>query len=215
MMGEPVEQCGGHLSIAEDGGPFAECQVGGDDHAGALVELRDQMEEQLPAGLSEGEITEFVKHDEVEPRQMVGNAALPAGAGLGLEPVDQIDDIVEAAASAVSDQRPGNGDSQMGFAGAADQDDIALIGNEGSASEIADQAIVDRRAGEVEVVDVLGQRQLGDGELVFDGAGLFLRCLCLPPAGTPGSLPVNASSRIADDLRSLETMPPAAPTPIT
>jgi hypothetical protein len=46
---------------------------------------------------------------------MVGNAALPAGAGLGLEPVDQIDDIVEAAASAVSDQRPGNGDSQMGF----------------------------------------------------------------------------------------------------
>ena len=32
----------------------------------------------------------------------------------------------------------------------------------------------DRRVGEVEVVDVLGQRQLGDGELVFDRTGLLL-----------------------------------------
>ena len=92
---------------------------------------------------------------------------------------------------AVADQRPGNGDSQMGFARAcaADQDDIALIGNEGSASEIADQAVVDGPAGEVEVVDVLGQRQLGDGELVFDGARLLLRYLGL--------------QQIADDLRRL------------
>ena len=35
------------------------------------------------------------------------------------------------------------------------------------------------------------------------------------PAGTPGSLPVNASSGIADDLGSFEIMPPATPTPIT
>jgi len=31
VVGEPVEQCGGHLGIAEDAGPFAEGQVGGDD----------------------------------------------------------------------------------------------------------------------------------------------------------------------------------------
>ena len=31
MMGEPVEECRGHLGVAEDGGPFAEGQVGGDD----------------------------------------------------------------------------------------------------------------------------------------------------------------------------------------
>ena len=49
--------------------------------------------------------------------------------------------------------------------------------------------LVDRRAGKIEVLDVLGQRQLGDGELVFDGAGLLLRYLGL--------------QQIADDLRRL------------
>ena len=32
VVGEPVEQGRGHLGVAEDGGPFAEGQVGGDDH---------------------------------------------------------------------------------------------------------------------------------------------------------------------------------------
>jgi hypothetical protein len=36
-MGEPIEERGGHLRVAEDGGPLAEAQVGGDDDAGALV----------------------------------------------------------------------------------------------------------------------------------------------------------------------------------
>ena len=31
VVGEPVEKCGGHLGVAEDGGPFAEGEVGGDD----------------------------------------------------------------------------------------------------------------------------------------------------------------------------------------
>ena len=34
--------------------------------------------------------------------------------------------------------------------------------------------MVDRRALELEVIEVLGERQLGDGELVFDRAGLLL-----------------------------------------
>ena len=37
-MGEVVEERGRHLGIAEDGGPFAEAQVGGDDDAGAIEE---------------------------------------------------------------------------------------------------------------------------------------------------------------------------------
>lgn len=68
MMGEPIEQRSGHLGIAEDGGPFAECQVGGDDDAGTFVEFRDQMEEQLPASLGEGQIAEFIERNELEPR---------------------------------------------------------------------------------------------------------------------------------------------------
>src|SRR5690606_33335961 len=149
-----------------------EGQIGGDDDAGTLVELRDEVEEQLPAGLGEGQVAEFVKDDEVEPGQVIGNAPLPPGAGLGLQPVDQIDHIEEASASTVADQRPGNGDGQLRLAGsgAADQDDVTLIGDEGATGQVADKGFVDRSAGEVEVVDVLGQGKLGDGELVFDRA---------------------------------------------
>jgi hypothetical protein len=37
-MGQAVEECGRHLGIAEDGGPFAEAQFRGDDHASAFVQ---------------------------------------------------------------------------------------------------------------------------------------------------------------------------------
>ena len=104
MVGEAIEQCGRHLGIAEDAGPFAERQVGGDDDRGALVEPADQMEEQLPASLGEGQIAEFIEDDEVEPGEVVGDPALFAATMLGLQAVDQIDNVVEAAARAVADQ---------------------------------------------------------------------------------------------------------------
>jgi hypothetical protein len=126
--------------------------------------------------LCEGQIAEFVEHCEVEPGQVVGDASLLSGAVLGLEPVDEIDDVEEAPASSITDERSGNRDCQVRLAraGTADEDGVALIGNEGTGSEVADQCLVDGRIGEVEVFDVLGQRQLGDGELVLDGAGLLL-----------------------------------------
>ena len=43
VMGESVEQRGGHLGVAEHAGPLRERQVGGDDHAGALVQLGQQV----------------------------------------------------------------------------------------------------------------------------------------------------------------------------
>ena len=64
---------------AEDTRPFAEGEVGGDDDRGALVEPRDPMEEQLTAGLREGEIDELVKHGEVESGEVIGDGScLPA-----------------------------------------------------------------------------------------------------------------------------------------
>ena len=68
-MGEAVEQGGGHLCIAEDRGPFAEAEVGGDDDAGAFVELAQQVEEQGAAGCAERQVSQFVQHHEVEARQ--------------------------------------------------------------------------------------------------------------------------------------------------
>ena len=58
MMGQAVEQGCGHLGVAEDGRPFAEGEVGGDDDRGALVEPAHEVEEQLPAGLGEGQVAD-------------------------------------------------------------------------------------------------------------------------------------------------------------
>jgi len=109
-MCEPVEKRGGHLGVAEDGGPFTEGQIGGDDDRGSLIEPADQMEEKLAASLSEREIAEFVHDDEVEPSDEVGEPALLSDACLCFETIDEIDDIVEPAPCAVTDQGTGNGD---------------------------------------------------------------------------------------------------------
>lgn len=59
-------------------------------------------------------------------------------------------------------------------AGAADQDGIALVREERAGGELLDQPLVDRRRREVERGDLLGQWQLGDGQLVLDRARLLL-----------------------------------------
>lgn len=51
---------------------------------------------------------------------------------------------------------------------AADQHDIALAGEEGAGGEVADQPLVYRGVSELEVSDLLGERQLGDHNLVLD-----------------------------------------------
>ena len=38
-VGETIEQRGRHLRVAEHGRPLAKTEIGGDDNAGALVEL--------------------------------------------------------------------------------------------------------------------------------------------------------------------------------
>jgi hypothetical protein len=63
--------------------------------------------------------------------------------------------------------------------GPADQHDVALPGDEAATGEIAHQAFVDWRVLKREAVDILGERQLGDGQLVLDRARLLLRDLGL------------------------------------
>ena len=74
VMGQAIEQRGGHLGVAEDGRPFAEGGVGGDDDRGPLVEPADEVEQELAAGLGERQVAEFVEDDEVHAGQMIGHA---------------------------------------------------------------------------------------------------------------------------------------------
>ena len=124
MVSETIEQRCGHLGVAEDARPFAEGEIGGDDDRGALIEAADQVEQQLATGLSEGKISKFVEHDEVLAGEVIGSSALAAIAALGLEPVDEIDDIVEPAAGAGADAASRNGDGEMRLAGSGRSSDI-------------------------------------------------------------------------------------------
>src|SRR5215510_5130586 len=103
VMGQAVQQSSGHLGVTKDAGPFTESEIGGDDDRSALVEAADEVEQELPAGLGEGQITEFIQDDEVHAGQMISKATLMNIPGLGLEPVDEIDHVVKPAAGAGSD----------------------------------------------------------------------------------------------------------------
>ena len=63
------------------------------------------MEEQLPAGLGEGQVAEFVEDDEVAAYELICGAALASGAELGLEVVDQVDDVVVKRLSILTPDR--------------------------------------------------------------------------------------------------------------
>ena len=134
--------------------------------------------------------------------EVVGHTALAAGAPLGLEAVHEVDDVEEAASGAVPDAGSGNRDGKVGLAGsgAADQDHVALMGKELAAREVAHQGLVDGRAREGELVDVLGERQLGDGDLVLDRARLLLGDLGLQEVADDHLRLVRALHGRLDDL---------------
>src|SRR5947209_16655779 len=107
---------------------------------------------------------------------MLGDTTLPSVPRLDRQAIDEIGDVVEASAGTGSDAASGDCDGQMGFAGAGatDQNGIALLGNKPATGEIIDEGLVDGRTLELEVLKVLGERQLGNGELILDRAGLLL-----------------------------------------
>ena len=78
-----------------------------------FIEAADQVEQQLPAGLSEGKISEVIEHDVVFAGQEIGNSAIAA---LGLIPLDEIDDVVEAAAGPAADAATSDSDGEMRLA---------------------------------------------------------------------------------------------------
>ena len=113
VMGQAIEQGGGHFGIAKDARPFAEVEVGGDDDRGLLIEMADQVEQELPATLGKGEIAKLVEDDEVQAGKPVGDPALALGPDLTLELVDEVDHLEEPAARAVADARAGDRDGEL------------------------------------------------------------------------------------------------------
>jgi hypothetical protein len=117
VMREAVEQGCGHFGIAKNARPFTEGEIRGDDDGRAFVEAADGMEQQLATGLSERQIAELVEDDEVETGEEVGEPALPSGAALGLQTIDQVDRVEEAPSSSAADTASGNGDRKVRISG--------------------------------------------------------------------------------------------------
>ena len=44
VVGQAIEQRGGHLGVAEHTWPFTEVEIGGDEDRGSLIESTDKME---------------------------------------------------------------------------------------------------------------------------------------------------------------------------
>lgn len=67
-----------------------------------------------------------------------------------------------------------DGKVRLAGSGSADQHKITLMVEKVSGRQIADQGLVDLGGLEVELLEFLGQWQLGDGHLIFDRARLLL-----------------------------------------
>jgi hypothetical protein len=88
------------------------------------------------------EIAELIENNEVHAGEIFGEAVLSAGAGFVLQPIDEVDDRVEAASRAAADASARNGNSQMRLASsrAADQHGVALLKQKATARQVADEA---------------------------------------------------------------------------
>ena len=113
VVGQTIQQRAGHLGVHKDTRPFTKGEIGRHDDGGALIELADQIEQQLTTGLGEGEIAEFIEHDEVFPDEIFRDPSLPSASRFGLEPIDEIDGVVKAAAFAGANAIASDGDGQM------------------------------------------------------------------------------------------------------
>ncbi len=69
----------------------------------------DKVEEELTAGLGEGQMAEFVEDDEVEARELQGQPTLASAAGFGFESIDQIHHVVETTSSTSADAAASDG----------------------------------------------------------------------------------------------------------
>ena len=111
VMGDAVEQCGGHLEIAKDLPPFAEGEIGGDDQAGLLVEAADEVEEQSAAGFGKRQVTEFINDHGIHLSQMPCHGPGTVLCLLPFQAIDQIDSVVKADAFTLMN----GGDAQKWF----------------------------------------------------------------------------------------------------
>src|SRR5947209_6708741 len=152
VVDEAVDHGRGYDVVAEDLAPAPERLVGGDDQAGAFVAGRDELEEQVGGFGFEGDVADFVHHQQGVAAQAgqfglqvsgvvgVGEAGDPVGGGGEQDPVPGL---------AGADRQAGG---QVGLAGAGwPQEHHVLAGDyEVQGAQVGDDVAFET-AGVVEV----------------------------------------------------------------
>lgn len=176
-MGQPIQQRGGHLGIAEHGAPFAEGQVGRDYQRYPLVQFADQMEQQRAAVLRERQVAEFVEDNDILVEQPAGQIPGSSGALFSIELVHKMHHTVEARLLSVQDDVARQGGGQMRFvgAGSAHEDDIAGRCQVISAIQLAQLGFIDLGFVELKAIQIPRHREARQAQLVFVGARLSIR----------------------------------------
>lgn len=89
MVSQSIQQSRGHLFIYKHCRPFGKAEVGGNDDAGPLIELADQMEQQCATSLAEGQVTQLIQYHQIGVDQPVGYPPLLPGLFLLFQCVNQ------------------------------------------------------------------------------------------------------------------------------
>jgi hypothetical protein len=116
-VSEPVQQGAGKSLGAKDLRPFHEGQVRSQHEAVMLIGPADDLEEQFGSCLGEGNISQFINHQQMESLELFVQALKPLFFPAFHQLGDQIRGRKEANASALGTSGKGQGADQMGFAG--------------------------------------------------------------------------------------------------
>ena len=122
-MSEPIQQRTGESFGAKDLGPFLEGQVRGQHEAVMFIGPADDLEEQFGPRLGEGNISQFINHQQMESLELFVQSLqsffLPALDELS----DQVRGGIEADAFALGASGKRQSADQMGFAGSRVSDE--------------------------------------------------------------------------------------------
>ena len=145
VLGEPVEESGGELVVAEDAIPLAEGEIGRDDGGGALVTRGEDVEEQLAAGLLERDEAELVEQQKRCAAKAVLKAREDTAVARFDESAHEVRGAVEEDVVSALDGLDAERGSQVGLAGAdgTDEDDIACGANPRAAGEVLDASTLE------------------------------------------------------------------------
>ncbi len=116
-MSEPVQKGVGESLGAKDLGPFLEGQVRGQHEAVMFIGPADDLEEQFGARPGEGNISQFINHQQMEPLELFVQALKPLFFPALHELSDKVRGGVEANVSTLGTSGKRQGANQMRFAG--------------------------------------------------------------------------------------------------